>query len=117
MLRRAGEQAAKLLLDFAFGLVGGIFDLGLEAFEEALEKGLRIDGLFAWLQLMRVGDVPCEVGEDDSPGEWVFPRSGAKTDVLALLSDPDAQDFEGGLITGCGWRDLEVFVGGHRRVT
>jgi hypothetical protein len=105
------------LFDFAFGLVGGVFDLGLEALEYAGEESFGIDGLLTGLQLVRMGDVAREVGKDDPPGEGVFPGSGAKADVLTLLGDPDPEDFEGSLVDGGGWWNLEVFVRGHRRVT
>ena len=45
-----------------------------------------------------------EVGEDDAPGKGVVPCAAADADVLALLGDPDAEDFEGGLVAlGDGW--------------
>jgi hypothetical protein len=30
-----------------------------------------------------------------------------------VLGDPDAEDFEGGLVSGGGGRDVEGFGGGH----
>ena len=97
--------------DFTFGFVGGVVDLGFEAFEEAVEEGVLVDG--GTLQLVGVGDVAGEVGEDDAPGEGVFPRPAADADVLALFGDPYAEDFEGGLVALGGWGWVEVFVGGH----
>ena len=38
----AGPIKSGLLGDFAFGLVGGVFDFGVEAFEEALEESLGV---------------------------------------------------------------------------
>jgi hypothetical protein len=99
--------------DFALGLVGGVFDFGLEAFEEALEEGGGVDGFLAGLELVGEGDVAGEVGEDDAPGEGILPSAGAKADVLALLGHPDAKDFEGGFVADCGGRDFEVLGGWH----
>jgi len=100
-----------LLGEVAFGFVGGVFDFGMEAFEEALDEGVGIG--FGVLELLGEGDVAGEVGEDDAPGEGVVPGAGADADVLALLGDPDAEDFEGGLIAGGGGRDFEGLGGGH----
>ena len=55
------------MCDFALGFVGGVVDLGLEAFEQALEEGVGV-GAFV-LKLVGVGDVAGEVGEDYAPGE------------------------------------------------
>ena len=68
----------------------------MEAFEEALEEGLGVD--LGVLHLVGDGDVAGEVGEDDAPGEGVFPGAALNADVLALFGDPDAQDFEGGFV-------------------
>jgi len=89
-------KRVRLLGDFAFGFVGGVFDLGLEAFEEAIEKGFGV-GVFV-LKLVGEGDVAGEVGEDDAPGEGVLPGSAANADVLALLCDPYAENLEGGFV-------------------
>jgi len=101
-----------LLGDFAFGFVGGVFDFGVEAFEEPFDEGFGV-GLRV-LELVGEGDVAGEVGEDDAPGEGVFPGAGADADVLALFGDPDAQDLKGSFVAGGGGRDVEVFVGCHR---
>jgi len=100
-----------LLGDFAFGFVGGVFDFGVEAFQQALDEGVGVG--FGVLELLGEGDVPGEVGEDDAPREGVLPGAGADADMLALLGDPDAEDFEGGLVAGGGGRDVELFGGGH----
>ena len=100
-----------LLGDFAFRLVGGVVDLGFEAFEEAFEEGFFID--FVALNGVGVGDMAGEVGENNSPGEGVFPGAAADADVLALLGDPDAEDFKGGFIALGGGGKFEVLVGGH----
>jgi hypothetical protein len=97
--------------DFAFGFVGGVFDLGVEAFEEAFDEGFDVGG--GGMELLGEGDVAGEVGEDDAPGEGIFPGAGADGDVLALLGDPDAEDFEGALVAGGGGGDVEGFGGGH----
>lgn len=112
MLGWAGVEGF-LLGDFAFRFVGGVFDFGVEAFEEALDEGVDVG--FGVLELLGEGDVAGQVGEDDAPGEGVFPCAGADGDVLALLGDPDAEDFEGGLVAGGGGRDVEMFGGGHGR--
>jgi len=103
--------AQHLLGDFAFGFVGGVFDFGVEAFEQAFDEGVGVG--FGVLQLLGQGNVAGEVGEDDAPGEGVFPGAGADADVLALLGDPDAEDFEAGLVASGGGRDVEVLGGGH----
>ena len=79
--------SADSLGDFAFGFVGGVFDFGVEALEETLDEGVGV-GLGV-LKLLGEGDVAGEVGEDDAPGEGVFPGARADGDVLALLGDPD----------------------------
>jgi len=89
--------------DFAFGFVGGVVDLGLEAFEQTLEEGVGIGALI--LKLVGVSDVAGEVGEDDAPGEGIFPSAAADTDVLALLGDPDPHDLEGRFVALRGWGD------------
>ena len=104
-----------LLGDFAFGLVGGVFDFGVEAFEEAGEEGFGVEVGVGGLVLQLVGesDVAGEVGEDDAPGKGVFPGTALDGDVLAVLGDPDAEDFEGGFVAlGCGGNG-EGFVGCH----
>jgi len=97
------------LHDFAFGLVGGRFNLCMEAFKDALEKGIAVD-VFA-VHGFGVDDVAGEVGEDDAPGKGIFPGAGAQADVLALLGDPDAEEFEGRFVTdgGGGW--VKILLG------
>ena len=90
-----------LLGDFALGFVGWVVDLGLEAFEQTLEEGIGV-GAFV-LKLVGVSDVAGEVGEDDAPGEGVFPGAAADGDVLALFGDPDAKDLEGRFVTLRYW--------------
>ena len=107
----SGPRGLSLLGEVAFGFVGGVFDFGMEAFEETLDEGVDVG--FGVLELLGEGDVAGEVGEDDAPGEGVFPGAGADADVLALLCDPDAEDFEGGFVAGGGGRNVEVFSGGH----
>jgi len=46
-----------LLGDFAFGFVGRVLDLGLEALDEALQERIGVDGLLAGLELVGEGDV------------------------------------------------------------
>jgi hypothetical protein len=60
-----------------------------------------------------VHDVAREIGENDSPGEGVFPDAGAKADMLSLLGDPEAQKLKGGGVTtrSRGW--LKVLVRCH----
>jgi hypothetical protein len=95
--KRADNGKGTLLLgDFALGFVGGVFDLGFEAFEEAVEEGFGVGVLV--LKLVGEGDVAGEVGEDDAPGEGVLPGSAADADVLALFGDPDAENLEGGFV-------------------
>lgn len=104
-------KEAVLLGDFAFGLVGGVFDFGMEAFEEAGGKGVNVG--VGTLELVGESDVAGEVGEHDAPGKGVVPGAGADGDVLAAFGDPDAEDFERGLVAGgSGW-DVEVLGGGH----
>jgi hypothetical protein len=97
--------------DFTFGLVGGVVDFGFEAFEEALEEGVSVDGFV--LHVVGIGDVTGEVGEDDSPGEGVLPCSAAEADVLALFGYPDAENFKGGFVALRRRRWGEGFVGCH----
>src|SRR5438270_4230930 len=78
------ESSVTLLRDLAFGLICWIFDLSLEAFQQPLQEGLGIGLLATGLELVGERDVASEVGQDDAPGEWVFPRAGAEADVLAL---------------------------------
>lgn len=113
LCRGVGEnkQRCGLLGDFAFGFVGGVVDFGFEAFEEAFEEGFGVD--FVVLHFVGVGDVAGEVGEDDSPGEGVFPGAGADGDVLTLFRDPDAEDFEGGFVALGGGGRVEELVCGH----
>ena len=68
----------------------------MEAFEETGEEGILVE--FVVLDFVGVGDVAGEVGEDDAPGEGVFPGSAVNADVLAVFGDPDAEDFEGGFV-------------------
>jgi hypothetical protein len=99
--------------DLAFGFVGGAVDFGGEAFEQAVEEGVFV-GLLV-LEFVGESDVAGEVGQDDAPGEGVFPCSATDADVLRFLGDPDAQNFEGGFISlGCG-RDVEGFLWTHAR--
>src|SRR5579864_1933097 len=100
-----------LLGDFAFRLVSGVLDFGFEAFEEAVEECVPVDGFV--LHVVSVGDVAGEIGEDDSPGEGVLPCSAADADMLALLGDPDSEDFKGGFVTLRGGRWIEKFFGRH----
>ena len=85
-----------LLRDLAFGLVGGRFNLRVKTFQHALEEGLLIQALA--VHGFCVDDVAREVREHDSPGKRIFPGAGAQADVLTLLGNPDAQQFEGGLV-------------------
>ena len=100
-----------LLSDFAFGFIGGVFDFGVEAFEEAFDESVDVG--FGVVELLGEGDVTGEVGEDDSPSEGVLPGAGADADVLTLLGDPDAENFKGGVVAGGGGRDVEVLGGRH----
>src|SRR6266550_2379480 len=100
-----------LLGDFALGFVGGVVDLGLEAFEQTLQEGIGVGALI--LKLVGVGDVPGEVGEDDAPGEGVLPGATADADVLALLGDPDPHDFEGRFVALRYWWTAQSFFGAH----
>ena len=111
ILAKNAPAVKALLGDFAFGLVGGIFDFGVEAFEQAFDEGVDVG--FGLLELLGEGDVAHQVGEHDTPGEGVFPGAGADADVLALLGDPDAENFEGGFVAGGGGRDFEIFGGRH----
>ena len=110
MLGWAGVEGF-LLGDFAFGFVGGVFDFGVEAFEEARGEGVDVGA--GMLEVVGEGDVAGEVGEDDAPGEGVLPGAGADADVLTLLGDPDAENFKGGVVAGGGGRDVEVLGGRH----
>ena len=96
-----------LLGDFAFGFVGGVFDFGVEAFEEAGEEGVLVE--LVVLDFVGVGDVAGEIGEDDAPGEGVLPGAAVNADVLSVLGDPDAEDFEGGFVALGGGGRVEVF--------
>ena len=58
-----------------------------------------------------VDDVPREIGEHDAPGERVFPRAGTKAYMLALLGNPDAQQFEAGGVFGGGGGRVEILSG------
>ena len=116
MGRGGGEGLTRLLGDFAFGFVGGIFDFGVEAFEEAGDEGVEVGVVVGVLKLVGEGDVAGEVGEDDAPGERVLPGAGADGDVLALLGDPDAEDLEGRFVALRGWGDRQVLVCGHKEV-
>ena len=62
--------------ELSFWIVGGRFDLGFEAFQHALEKGILIK-VFS-CKRFGVHDVAREIGEDDSPGERIFPNAGAQ---------------------------------------
>ena len=104
-----------LLGNFAFGFVGGVFDFGVKAFKQAFDEGVSVG--FGMLDLLGQGDVAREVGENNAPGEGVFPSAGADADVLALLGDPDAEDFERGLVAGGGGWDVELFRGCHLLVS
>ncbi len=100
-----------LLGDFALGFVGGVVDFGLEAFEQTLQEGVGV-GAFI-LDLVSVSDVTGEVGEDDAPGEGVFPGATSNADVLALLGDPDAHDLEGCLVALCCRWNGQIFLDTH----
>ena len=100
-----------LLGDFAFRLVGGVVDFGFEAFEETGEEGFAVEA--SGLHFVGERDVAGEVGEDDSPGEGIFPGAAADADVLALFGDPDAENFEGGFVALGGGGDIQEFVGSH----
>ena len=97
--------------DFTLGFVSGVVDLGLEAFEQALEEGIGV-GAFV-LKLMGVGDVPGEVCKDDAPGEWGLPCAAADADVLALFGDPNTHDLEGRFVALCYRWNAQMFVGAH----
>jgi len=84
-------------------------------FEKSLEEGFLVDLLV--LHLVGQRDVTGEIGEDDAPGEGVVPGAAADADMLALLGDPDAEDFEGGLVAlGDGW-NAQYFLGTHDLMT
>ena len=92
----------RLLCDFALRLIGRVVDLGLEAFKKTLQKGIGVSAFV--LELVGVSDVPGEVGEDDAPGEGVFPRAATDADVLSVLGDPHPQDLEGRFVAlRYGW--------------
>jgi len=103
----------RLLGDFAFGFVGGVFDFSLEALDETFQECRRVNWFFAGLELVGESDVAGEVGEHNAPGEGIFPGAGAEANMLALLGHPDAQDFKGGFVASGGGWDLEVLVGWH----
>ena len=97
-----------LLGDFALGFVCRIVDFCLEAFEQPLEEGVSVDAFV--LEFVGVSDMPCQVCEDDSPGERVLPCTAADADVLALLGDPDAKDLEGRFVSlRCRWNAKNFF--------
>ena len=104
LVEPGAASSGPLLGNFAFGFVGGVFDFGVEAFEQAFDESFGVG--VGMLDLLGEGDVAGEVGEDNAPGEGVFPCAGADADVLALLGDPDAKDFEGCLVAGGGGWDV-----------
>jgi hypothetical protein len=62
---------------------------------------------------MGVRDVPGEVSEDDSPGEWVFPGAAANADVLTLFGDPDTEDLEGRFVALRYWWNAKNLFDTH----
>src|ERR1700683_3789328 len=84
---------------FAVNLLGRRCHLRLETGLDAGEHLLRV----ALLRLLEGGrDVASQIGQQHPPGFGFLPDAHPQADVLILMRDPDAQQFEGFGI-GAGW--------------
>src|ERR1700733_8279880 len=76
----------------AVNLLGGRCDFRLETGLDAGEHLLRI-ALVCLLE--GGGDVASQIGQHHAPGFGFFPHAYPEADVLVLVGDPNAQEFEG----------------------
>jgi hypothetical protein len=49
-----------------------------------------------------------QIGQHHTPGAGIFPHAGPYADVLVLVGDPDAKQFEGSRIGPGGVWDTEL---------
>ncbi len=108
---KPGDRRRPLLRDFALGFIRRIVDLGLEAFEQSLQKGVRI-GPFI-LQFVGMRNMPRQVGQHDPPRKRILPGPAANADMLPLLGNPDPKNLEGGLIALRCRRNTQNFFSTH----
>src|ERR1700733_9783274 len=96
--------------NFAVDLLRRRFNFCLKA---RFDAGQHLYGVALLRLLEGRGDVAGEVRQHHSPGFGLLPHAHSHTDVLILVRDPNAQQFEGFGVGSCWFGNAELIRLGH----